>query len=63
MERPKTLLATDFSDEEPGNAEVINGAIVCVKPGERLTAEDRAELSRYIDFCRERARKRREKLQ
>lgn len=64
MERPKTLIATEdmrADDAEPGHVEVINGAAVCVRAGEKLNPEERQAIAEYIDFCRDRARERLEK--
>jgi len=40
------------ANEFGGHAELINGAIVYVKPGETLTAEEKKALANYIEFCR-----------
>jgi hypothetical protein len=50
---------TDPDDEDFGHAEIINGAIVCVKGDEKLTDEEREVIAEYIEFCRARAAKRR----
>ena len=43
--------------KETGGCQIIDGAIVCVKSGERLTDQDVEALRGYIKFCRARTAK------
>lgn len=56
---PPPLARSTMSDMvSTPKAEVIAGALVCIKPGETLTAEDRKVIAEYVEFCRTRQTKR-----
>lgn len=49
-------------DDRPGGAEVIDGVLVCLHPGERLNDDDRAALRELFAAARAREAARREAL-
>ena len=57
--KPNDGKTINEDDEFGGSAEVIDGALVCLRPGAVLDAEEKAVLAEWIRFCRKRAAEKR----